>query len=699
MRVYRLALAMLPILAAGLDARADGQPCNEGGAGAGELVYRADFEADHDGWTIENTPGTGVGLWSRADFCLANSAPSGGDYVLAFQFLASCNYSVESLGLGFGLPLVGHVTSAPIDLGSADGVTTLVFDYAISTDGAATRDRLTLSASEDGLTFTPIADNRPNTGLPDLCDNNTFTSTWRTAALDVSGFAGKLLYLRFHFDTVTAFANSRPGVAIDDVRVYAAGTAEGTLEEGEGGVEGSIEGEDPGTTLAPANIDFDFFMRGLETNILVEELDGLIAFSPELADLNGPLAYLNDTAPPNGLLDASEFALIARVLSDPTIDLRASGGLWYAPVREAWQKNFLRTGVDCGVLLPSFIPGIRNLFAAYATMGDADSMAFYVALLMLGDIAAEDFIGINLNVVVPNPVDYTRLPQWLGLYGDADGDGATNREEYDYAVSLTVAPYILEAYATEGGTITPNGVFGKGAGENQVFEFTTEPDYRFAGIEVDGVLYPPVPQYLFMRSRVDYVRAALDPEIVPGGKGGAIPANHTVVAVFESTLVPEGEVPVDGEGAAEGEGEGVIEGEGVVEGLAEGELEGVLEGELGEGEGDGALEGEGGTEGEAPVFHTLDGDQSGVLDLVELLRAIQFYNAGAFGCDASNEEDGYGVGGGVTTECARHDADYIEPQWVLGLSELLRQVQIFNTGGYYACAGAGESDGYCAGTR
>jgi len=174
-----------------------------------------------------------------------------------------------------------------------------------------------------------------------------------------------------------------------------------------------------------------------------------------------------------------------------------------------------------------------------------------------------------------------------------------------------------------------------------------------------------------------------------------------VVAVFESTLVPEGEVPVEGEGAAEGEG--ASEGEGSVEGSTEGELEGAPEGEGGEEEGsvegEGEGEGEGGTEGEAPVFHTLDGNQSGVFDLVELLRAIQFYNAGAFGCDALNEEDGYGVGGGVTTECARHDADYIEPQWVLGLSELLRQVQIFNTGGYYACAGVGETDGYCAGAR
>jgi len=697
MRVHAALLATLGLCSG---AWADGQPCNEGGAGSGELIYRADFEADHEGWTIENTPGTGVGIWSRADFCLANSAPSGGDYVLAFQFFATCNYSVESLGLGFGLPLVGHVTSDPIDLRAAEGAATLVFDYAIATDGASTRDRLTLLASEDGVTFTPIADNRANTGLPDLCDSNTFSATWRTAAFDVSDFAGKMLYLRFHFDTVSAFANSRPGVAIDDVRVFADAAVEGAADEGEG-VEGESEGDDISTALAPVVIDFDFFMRGLETNILVEELDGLIAFSPELADLNGPLAYLNDTAPPNGLLDATEFALIARVLSDPTIDLRASGGLWYAPVREAWQKNFLRTGVDCGVLLPSFIPGIRNLFAAYATMGDADSMAFYVALLMLGDIAAEDFIGINLNVIVPNPVDYTRLPQWLGLYGDADGDGATNQEEYDYAAGLVLNPYILEAYATEGGTITPNGVFGKGAGEHQLFEFTTEPDYRFVGIEVDGVLYPPVAQYLFMRSRVDYVRAALDPEIVPGGKGGAIPANHTVVAVFESTLVPEGEVPVEGEGAAEGEG--ASEGEGSVEGSTEGELEGAPEGEGGEEEGsvegEGEGEGEGGTEGEAPVFHTLDGNQSGVFDLVELLRAIQFYNAGAFGCDALNEEDGYGVGGGVTTECARHDADYIEPQWVLGLSELLRQVQIFNTGGYYACAGVGETDGYCAGAR
>ncbi|MBI1321166.1 MAG: hypothetical protein GC168_19750 [Candidatus Hydrogenedens sp.] len=556
MRLQVVVLSAVMVLSCSLTAPGDDGACLTGGAGSGELVYLADFETGRDDWVIENTPGTGVGIWSQADFCLANPPPSGGDYVMAFEFLASCNFSVLSLGLGFGLPLVGYLTSPAIDLRNATGPIALVFDYAISTDGNAARDKLTLLASEDGVVFTPIADNRPDTGLPDLCDDKASIATWKTAALDMSVYAGKRLYLRFNFDTVNETANTRPGVAFDNVRVYADSIeGEGVLDgEGGGALDGEGEG-DGGTDLPPVVIDFDYYMNALVTNVLVAQLDGLIAFEPDLADLNGPLAYLNDTVAPNGMLDSAEFGLIARVLADPTIDLRGTGGLWYASVREAWQRNYAQTGIDCGVLLPSFIPGIRNLFSAYTLMGDADSMAFYVALLMLGNVAAEDAIGIALDVTIPDPQNYTRLRQWLGLFGDADGDGATNQEEYEYFTAQSMNPYVIESYATPGGTIEPAGVFGKAAGETQAFTFSTEPDYRFAGIEVDGVRYPPVPEYIFIKSRTDYLDAALNPNIYPGAKGGAIPADHTVVAVFESTIVSEGEGAVEGEGVADGEGE------------------------------------------------------------------------------------------------------------------------------------------------
>jgi len=114
-----------------------------------------------------------------------------------------------------------------------------------------------------------------------------------------------------------------------------------------------------------------------------------------------------------------------------------------------------------------------------------------------------------------------------------------------------------------------------------------------------------------------------------------------------------------------------------------------------EGEGEGAAEGEG--EG-TPVdhYHTADQNQNQRVDLSELLRVIQFYNLGDFRCAIPPEstEDGYAPGVGDTS-CARHDSDYAPRDWRIGLSELLRLIQFFNTGGYRYCPESGSEDGFC----
>jgi len=155
-------------------------------------------------------------------------------------------------------------------------------------------------------------------------------------------------------------------------------------------------------------------------------------------------------------------------------------------------------------------------------------------------------------------------------------------------------------------------------------------------------------------------------------------------AVFEGE--PEG-VPVEGEGDVEGEGEG-IEGEGDLEGEGEG-IEG--EGDL-EGEGEG-LEGEGHEGEEIRTIHSADQTGDNVISLSELLRVIQFFNSGSFGCDA-NSEDGYSPSS-EDRSCRPHSSDYNPQDWTISLSELLRLIQFFNAGGYHRCD-TGE-DGYCPG--
>ncbi len=98
-------------------------------------------------------------------------------------------------------------------------------------------------------------------------------------------------------------------------------------------------------------------------------------------------------------------------------------------------------------------------------------------------------------------------------------------------------------------------------------------------------------------------------------------------------------------------------------------------------------------EGAPEASHTADQNGDYRIRLTELLRLIQFYNAGAFHCEPGTE-DGYApLSGGQT--CARHDSDYNPWDWQIALVELLRLIQLYNSGGYHSCP-EGE-DGFCPG--
>ena len=94
-----------------------------------------------------------------------------------------------------------------------------------------------------------------------------------------------------------------------------------------------------------------------------------------------------------------------------------------------------------------------------------------------------------------------------------------------------------------------------------------------------------------------------------------------------------------------------------------------------------------------PESHAADQDGDGQIGLSELLRLIQFYNSSGYHCDAGSE-DGYNPGAGDQA-CTPHSSDYNPQDWVIMLTELLRLIQFYNTGGYHPCE-TGE-DGFCPG--
>jgi len=84
---------------------------------------------------------------------------------------------------------------------------------------------------------------------------------------------------------------------------------------------------------------------------------------------------------------------------------------------------------------------------------------------------------------------------------------------------------------------------------------------------------------------------------------------------------------------------------------------------------------------QAAAFHSADVNKDRRISLSELLRVIQFFNSGGYGCDLSGE-DGYSVDK-TDQSCALHNSDYNPQDWKIDLSELLRIIQLFNAGGYY----------------
>lgn len=94
-----------------------------------------------------------------------------------------------------------------------------------------------------------------------------------------------------------------------------------------------------------------------------------------------------------------------------------------------------------------------------------------------------------------------------------------------------------------------------------------------------------------------------------------------------------------------------------------------------------------------PQPHSADQNGNNQIGLSELLRVIQFYNSDGYQC-VPGTEDGFDPGQG-DKGCSAHTSDYNPQDWYIGLSELLRLIQLYNSGGYTPCL-EGE-DGYCPG--
>jgi hypothetical protein len=97
------------------------------------------------------------------------------------------------------------------------------------------------------------------------------------------------------------------------------------------------------------------------------------------------------------------------------------------------------------------------------------------------------------------------------------------------------------------------------------------------------------------------------------------------------------------------------------------------------------------------VLVSADTSGDSIVQLAELLRLIQLYNAGLYACaeNAGATEDGFALTAPPSEPaCVLHSVDQNGDK-VITLSELLRGIQLYNLGGYTWCPGGGTEDGFC----
>ncbi len=99
-----------------------------------------------------------------------------------------------------------------------------------------------------------------------------------------------------------------------------------------------------------------------------------------------------------------------------------------------------------------------------------------------------------------------------------------------------------------------------------------------------------------------------------------------------------------------------------------------------------------------PTHHSADVNTDGRINLSELLRVVQLHNAMGYHCDETTE-DGFAPGLGDQDSCLPHTSDYAPQDWQIQTFNLLRLIQFYNAGAYYVCSEntPATEDGYCLG--
>ncbi len=212
-------------------------------------------------------------------------------------------------------------------------------------------------------------------------------------------------------------------------------------------------------------IDFDAMMQTI--SLALSGIDsGGAQFDPLIADNNN-----------NGILDATEFAVLSAVFADTSY-------AFHDTLHEAYKANYAQIFTEWDsagyAFFDSIMPELRIVLAAYVTLGDGSyTLSPDVFVGSWGFFAALQ----NELVGPPNDVDYDFQNTLASACGDFDRDGVSNLYEFngqggDRTRYVAAA---LDSLTTTDGR-DPDGVCGPASPDAQ---FSADVTYGCAPLEVN----------------------------------------------------------------------------------------------------------------------------------------------------------------------------------------------------------------------
>lgn len=169
-----------------------------GGIALGTARYEVDFSNGVGGPSLDQF--TATGLWHVTN---RHDGDPNGHAEPHFAY-----FGLDSSGDFNAGTVVGTLTSPPIDL-RFGSTPTLSLKYRLDSEDGTTYDRAEVQVStDDGLTFVTVADKSTHFSQ---------ASTWTSRDIDLSGFAGETIRIRFSFNSGDGIANTGFGWQIDDL--------------------------------------------------------------------------------------------------------------------------------------------------------------------------------------------------------------------------------------------------------------------------------------------------------------------------------------------------------------------------------------------------------------------------------------------------------------------------------------------------